>query len=190
MEYKDFKESTKFFLLSSDLPDIAKPNPQMIREINKVFSLPFLYMGSALLSHNGHNKVEQWKEVLGRCIGGGVVSSRDLDWYASGMEGNQPGDYVPERKLFSMSKTPQSFIDHEWIAFEYALMFNLRGGGGLVNPWDSIELIEKVRRQGRDWHWRIKGRFAGRFESLHGQANRNNVQSLMDIARAVGITVK
>jgi hypothetical protein len=190
MDLGDYKSGDRRFLLDIRIPEIELPIPQLIRKTNINFKLPFTYTGSALLSPQGQHLVRQMKDSTGRCLGGGVVSSRDLDWYANGMQGEQPGDYSPEKKLFRLSRQPQSLVDHEWIAFEYALMFNLNGGGGLLNSWDSIRLIEKVRTQGGDWHWKVQGKFAGKFEFLHGQANKHNVKTLMDIARAVGITVK
>lgn len=189
MNVEDFRKGKKYFLLDEGIPSIDYPDPRLLKEINDAFEIPFSYTGACLLTPNGKGQVVQWESYLGRCLGGGVFSSRDLDWYEKGMQGDKPGDYVPSKRMFFRSKSPQSLIDNEWIAFEYALMFNLYGSG-LVNPWESIQSIEKIRSQGQDWHICINGQFAGAFNSVYGQANKHNIKTLLDIAQAVGIDVR
>jgi hypothetical protein len=52
------KDSKKFWILDPAIPDIDFPNPQFIRQVNTIYSIPFGYTGSCLLSPEGKRYAE------------------------------------------------------------------------------------------------------------------------------------
>jgi len=183
------KDSNRFWILDPSIPDIEYPSPQLIQQVNMMHAIPFGYTGSALLSPEGQRVAMAMKNLAGRCLGGGVLSSRDLEWIGSGKSGNKPGDYVPARGLFGSSKEPQSVLPSEWIAFEYGLALRAPFGSVLISNWDNVLSIASVRKQGRDLHIRIDGKFGGSVEPIFAQANQNGIGTLMRIAEISGVLV-
>jgi len=181
--------SKNHWLLHPSIPDIDLPIAQLIREVNTIHSIPFGYTGTALLSPEGQMYAKGLFELAGRCLGGGVLASRDLEWIASGKTGEKPGDYVPEKKLFGVSKEPQSILPSEWIAFEFGILLRAPFGSPLLSSWDDILSIAKVRAQGNDTHLRIDGNFGGTIESIFMQANKQGINDLMKIANVAGVLV-
>ena len=129
------------------------------------------------------------REMAGRCLGVGVLASRDLEWLANGKNGTKPGDYVPTKSLFGSSKEPQSVLPSEWIAFEYGLLLTAPFGSPFVSSWDDVLSVAKVRSQGRDIHIRIDGDFGKRGETIFAQANQNGITALMQICELAGVPV-
>ena len=183
------KDSNRFWILDPSIPDIDYPSPQLIQHVNMMHQIPFVYTGIALLSPEGKGVARAAKEIAGRCLGGGVLSSRDLEWIGSGKSGTKPGDYVPPKGLFGSSKEPQSVLPSEWIAFEYGLALRAPFGSVLISNWDNVLSIASVRKQGRDLHIRIDGKFGGSVEPIFAQANQNGIDTLMRIAEIAGVLV-
>jgi hypothetical protein len=183
------KNSRRYWLLDASIPDIPYPSAQLIRQINMSFSIPFGYTGVALLSPEGQAFANSLREMAGRCLGGGVLASRDLEWLANGKKGTKPGDYVPTKSLFGSSKEPQSVLPSEWIAFEYGLLLTAPFGSPLVSSWDDVLSVAKVRTQGRDIHIRIDGYFGEPGETIFAQANQNGITALMKICELAGVPV-
>ena len=129
------------------------------------------------------------KEIAGRCLGGGVLASRDLEWLAGGKTGSKPGDYVPTKSFFGSSKEPQSVLPSEWIAFEYGLLLRAPFGPAFVSSWDDVLSMAKVRNQGTDTHIRVDGYFENPGETIFAQANQNGINDLMKIAEVAGVLV-
>ncbi len=186
-EIPTFKNGKRHFILDSSIPDIDRPNPQLIRSVNSSFSIPFPYTGSVLLDPQGQILARALRDSAGRCLGGGVLASRDLEWLASGANGNPPGDYVPKKSLFGSSKEPQSAMPSEWAAFEWALMLRGPYGSPFISPWDEVNGIVIVRKQGRDIHVRIDGTFGGWTGQIFAQANSANLTTLVKIAGLTGV---
>jgi len=153
------------------------------------FRIPFGYTGIALLSPQGQAYANSLREMAGRCLGGGVLASRDLEWLANGKNGPKPGDYVPTKSLFGSSKEPQSILPSEWIAFEYGLLLTAPFGPPLVSSWDGVLSVAKVRSQGRDFHIRIDGHFGEPGETIFAQSNQNGITALMKICEVAGVPV-
>jgi hypothetical protein len=187
-EFK-FKDSKNHWILDPSIPDIQIPSAQLVRQVNMTFRIPFGYTGIALLSPEGQMYANGLKEMAGRCLGGGVLASRDLEWIASGKNGSKPGDYVPAKNFFGMSKEPQSVLPSEWIAFEYALLLRAPFGSPLVSSWDNVLSIAKVRDQGMDSHIRIDGNFGGPGQTIFAQANKNGINDFLKIAALTGVLV-
>jgi len=183
------KGSKKHWILDTSIPDIQFPSAQLIRQINTTFSIPFGYTGTALLSPEGQMYANNLKGIAGRCLGGGVLASRDLEWIATGKNGVRPGDYVPSKTFFGVSKEPQSVLPSEWIAFEYGLLLCAPFGPPLISSWDDVLSIAKVRNQGQDIHARIDGNFGGPGETIYAQANQHGVRDLMTISALTGVLV-
>jgi len=183
------KGSNRHWILDTSIPDIQYASAQLVRQINTTFRIPFGYTGTALLSPEGQMYANGLKEMAGRCLGGGVLASRDLEWIASGKNGVKPGDYVPAKNFFGTSKEPQSVLPSEWIAFEYGLMLRAPFGSPLVSSWDDVLSIAKVRNQGFDSHIRIDGNFGGPGETIFAQANKNGINDFLKIAALTGVLV-
>ena len=183
------KSSKRHWLLDSSVPDLSYPSAQLIRQINATSRIPFGYTGVALLSPPGQAYANSLKEMAGRCRGGGVLASRDLEWLAKGKNGVKPGDYVPTKSLFGSSKEPQSILPSEWIAFEYGLLLAAPFGSPVASSWDGVLSVAKVRTQGRDIHIRIDGHFSEPGESIFAQANQNGITTLMKICEVAGVPV-
>jgi hypothetical protein len=181
--------SKKYWILNSSIPDIEVPRVEFVQQVNMAFSIPFGYTGIALLSPEGQMYAKSLHEDAGRCLGGGVLASRDLEWIAEGKSGNQPGDYVPIKKVFVTSKEPQSRLASEWIAFEYGLLLRAPFGNALLSPWDAVLSIAKVRSQGNDTHIRIDGQFGGEMITIFAQANSHGIETLLTIAHLAGVLV-
>jgi len=154
--------SKKHWLLDAAIPDIHSPNSKLISQVNTAFKIPFGYTGTALLSPEGQMYAHSLNEIAGRCLGGGVLASRDLEWIGTGKNGTKPGDYVPTKGFLGLSKEPQSVLPSEWIAFEYGLLLRAPFGSALVSSWDNVLSLAKVRSQGKDTHIRIDRDFGGR----------------------------
>jgi len=183
------KNGKRFWLLDSAIPEITYPSAQLIRQVNMTFRIPFGYTGIALLSPEGQAYANSLKGIAGRCLGGGVLASRDLEWIASEKKGSKPGDYVPSKTFFGVSKEPQSVLPSEWIAFEYGLLLTAPFGTPMVSSWDDVLSIAKVRTQGRDIHIRIDGNFGDPGETIFAQANQNGIGALMTISEIAGVPV-
>ena len=183
------KNGKRFWLLDPSIPDIRFPSGQIVRQVNMTFRIPFAYTGIALLSPEGQSYAMGLKEIAGRCLGGGVLASRDLEWLANGKNGNKPGDYIPAKSLFGLSKEPQSVLPSEWIAFEYGLLLTAPFGTPMVSSWDDVLSVAKVRTQGRDIHIRIDGHFGDPGETIFAQANQNGIDALLKISEIVGVPV-
>jgi len=181
--------SKKHWILDPSIPDITFPSAQVVRQINMTFRIPFGYTGTALLSPEGQMYAQQLKEIAGRCLGGGVLASRDLEWIARGKNGPKPGDYVPAKTFFGVSKEPQSVLPSEWIAFEYGLLLCAPFGSPLVSSWDDVLSMAKVRNQGTDSHIRIDGYFDTPGETIFAQANKNGINDLLKIGSIAGVLV-
>ena len=183
------KESKIHWILDSSIPDITFPSAQLVRQINMTFRIPFGYTGTALLSPEGQMYAQQLKEIAGRCLGGGVLASRDLEWIARGKNGTKPGDFVPAKTFLGISKEPQSVLPSEWIAFEYGLLLRAPFGPPLVSSWDDVLSMAKVRNQGKDSHIRIDGFFETPGETIFAQANQNGINDLLKIGEVAGVLV-
>ena len=181
------KDSKRYWLLNEKIPDINFMDPQYVRSVNQRFRIPFTYTGVVLLSPQGQLYALNLREAGGRSLGGGVFASRDLEWIAAGQSGPKPGDYVPTKGLFGTSKEPQSTLPSEWIALEYGLVMCPPYGNPCVWKWDQVNAIAKVRKQGRDIHIRIDLDWGGQGLSIFGQANAQNMETLLTISALVGV---
>jgi len=185
---EEFRKSSRKYLLPDWFYDIERPNPEIIRQINSLRQVPFQYTSWALLSPEGKAAAKHFAKDAGRCLGGGVLASRDLDWYSTGMEGEQPAEVLPKGGFFSGKLPPQSYIESEWVAFEYAILFLTRNNG-IINSWDSISNIKKLGKQGSDIYVRFEGRFAGKFTRISAQSNKWGMTTLLQIAELTGVPV-
>ena len=183
------KNGKRFWILDPSIPDISYPNAQLIRTINAMHSIPFGYTGTSLLSSEGQSFASGLKEMAGRVLGGGVLASRDLEWMGSGSEGTKPGDFIPPKGIFTSSKTPQSYLPSEWIAFEYGLLLRGPYGNPFVSSWDQVLAIAKIRNQGKDTHIRIDGNFGGPGTVVFAQANSFGINDLLKISSLVGVPI-
>jgi hypothetical protein len=183
------KNSRRHWLLDASIPDIPYPSAQLIRQVNMTFRIPFGYTGVALLSPEGQAYASRLREIAGRCLGGGVLASRDLEWLANGKNGTKPGDYVPAKTFLGTSKEPQSVLPSEWIAFEYGLLLRAPFGSPLVSSWDDVSSMARVRNQGKDSHIRIDGHFGTPGETIFAQANQNGINDLLKIGAMTGVLV-
>lgn len=181
--------SKKHWILDPSIPDITFPSAQIVRQVNVTHRIPFGYTGTALLSPEGQMYAQQLREIAGRCLGGGVLASRDLEWIARGKNGTKPGDYVPAKSFLGTSKEPQSILPSEWIAFEYGLLLRAPFGSPLVSSWDDVLSMAKVRDQGKDSHIRIDGHFGTPGEMIFAQANQNGINDLLKIGEIAGVLV-
>lgn len=192
-QINDISSSKRRYLLPEQLPEIFTLNPVQLRNINHDmkfhFKPDFFYSGAALLSPQGKYDAQQVRSVAGKCLGGGVLSSRDLEWWVDGMSGPQPGQYLPKKGFFGYSKEPQSFLESEWIAFEYGLMLSPPRGNALLKKWDEIRNIEKTFKQGNDQHIRISVDFDSRVIDFNAQANAQAIANLLEIAAITGVPV-
>jgi hypothetical protein len=183
------RNSNKHWILDPAIPDIEFAKADFVRQVNMAFSIPFGYTGIALLSPEGQVYAKALLENAGRCLGGGVLASRDLEWIASGKIGEKPGDFVPRRGIFTVSKEPQSVLPSEWIAFEYGLLLRAPFGSALVCAWDDVLSIAKVRTQGHDTHIRLDGGFGGKNVTIFAQANKHGIDALLKISELAGVLV-
>jgi hypothetical protein len=183
------KSSEKFWILDPSIPDVSFPDAQLIRSINMKHSIPFGYTGTALLSPEGKLYAYGLKDTAGRCLGGGVLASRDLEWMASGNKGPKPGDFIPPKGIFSSSKVPQSYLPSEWIAFEYGLLLRGPYGNPFLSSWDQVLAIAKIRNQGKDTHIRIDGNFGEPGTVVFAQANSLGINDLLKISSIVGVPI-
>jgi hypothetical protein len=181
------KDSGRFWLLNEKVPDLNFMDPQYVKSVNQRFRLPFTYTGIVLLSPQGQFYAMNLREAGGRCLGGGVLASRDLEWLGSGKNGPKPGDYVPPKGIFGSSKEPQSALPSEWIALEFGLVLCPPFGNPYVCKWDQVNAIAKVRKQGRDIHIRIDGVWGEPGVSIFGQANAQNMETLLTISALTGV---
>jgi hypothetical protein len=181
------RDGKKFWLLDESIPDIYGMDPTLIRSINQRFQIPFTYTGIVFLSPEGQNHALYLREAVGRCLGGGVFASRDLEWLAAGKNGSKPGDFLPKKGLFGTSKEPQSVLPSEWIALEFGIVLCPPFGNPYICSWDAINSISKVRDQGRDMHIRIDGAFGEAGMTIFGQANAQNMETLLRISALVGV---
>jgi len=193
-QVNDISGSKRHYLLPEQLPEIFKLNQVQLRNINHDmkfhFKPDFFYSGAALLSPQGKYDAQQVRGVAGKCLGGGVLSSRDLEWWVDGMNGPQPGQYLPKKGLLGYSKEPQSLLESEWIAFEFGLMLSPPRGNALLKKWDEIKKIEKTLKQGNDLHICISIDFESQVIDINAQANAQAIGNLLDIAAITGVPVK
>jgi len=182
-----FKTSSKFWLLDPSIPRIPSMNLRQLQHVNQKYRLPFVYTDSCLLVPSSQILVDTLIDSAGRCLGGGVIASRDLEWLSKGKNGNQPGDYIPPRTFLSKSKAPQSLLSSEWIALEYGLILKSPFGQLFGKKWDEISGIFKVRSQGNDWHIRFDSNWDESCASIHAQANKQGIQTILSIAKLVGV---
>jgi len=189
-----FLNGKRKYLLPDRLPEIFELRPVQLKNINhdikSYFSPDFFYSGAALLSPRGKQVAKALRENVGKCIGGGVLSSRDLEWYGLGKLGPQPGQYLPEKSFFGYSKTPQSHESSEWIAFEFGLVLMPPSGNTLLAGWDDIAQMEVTLKQGKDLHIKISGDFVGDSLHVNAQANAMGINTLLDIGQIVGVEVR
>ena len=169
--------------------EITTFDPQLIKTVNQRWPLPFLYTGTALLSFEGTVLAKRVDDITGKCLGGGVIASRDLEWMGKGSIGEKPGDYIPQSNLFGVSKEPQSVLPSEWIAFEFGIILRGPFGTPFLSSWDDIQSVAKVREQKNDLHLRIDGNFNAPGATIFMQANRQAMQDLMTIAALTGVPV-
>lgn len=192
-QINDISGSKRHYLLPERLPEILTLNQVQLRNINHDmkfhFKPDFFYSGAALLSPQGKYDAQQVRGVAGKCLGGGVLSSRDLEWWVDGMHGPQPGQYQPKKGFFGYSKEPQSLLESEWIAFEYGLMLSPPRGSALLKKWDEIRKIEKTLKQGNDSHICISVDFESQVISFNAQANGQAIGNLLEIATITGVPV-
>lgn len=183
----NLKRSTRKWCLSPEIPELSSMNPILIREINQNFQLPFLYTGSSLLSPVGKKLAHLFLDAAGRCLGGGVFSSRDLEWLAKGSRGEKPGDYIPSRGLLGITKKPQSINPSEWIAFEFGILLLPPTDKQLILQWDQVNEVKVIRQQSRDLHIKLDLTIDAQSVSIFGQANANGMQNLISIAHVMGV---
>lgn len=190
---KDCSDSSRRYLLPDRLPEIFDTNPVQLKIINhdakSYFQPDFFYSGAALLSPEGKRLALESKIQMGKCLGGGVMASLDLEWLGAGKRGSQPGAFTPRRRLVGIDKEPQSHLPSEWITFEYGVILRPPYGDFLVNSWDEINSMVTTTRQGRDLHIRIDGRFAGGVTQINGQANAMGMTTLLTIAGFAGVPI-
>jgi hypothetical protein len=175
-----YRDSAKFFLRKNALV----PNPPF-----KVFP------AEKLLTPNGLRLVEDFKEGAGEFLGGGVMKSKQLESEANKSERSRAikAQVLAQSRYLSKRDTVRFSIQitSEWIALEYALLLSITLYGNITPiKWDKLESLT-VRKKG----------FAG-FESIATltyadglgvkqmvdiQSGKPNIDSLVAIARAVGI---
>jgi len=187
----DFSKGKRFYLLPDRLPEIFNTSPTQIRNINRDlkihFQPDFFYSGAGLLSSEGKQVAATLRQSAGKCLGGGVFASRDLEWFANGKVGQQPGQFYPTKTLFGYSKDPQSFLPSEWIACEYALALRPPYGPVLLSSWDDVYAMAKTIKQGKDLHVRIDGNFGSGISQINAQANALSIINLLEIAAHAGV---
>jgi hypothetical protein len=193
-QINDISGSKRRYLLPEQIPEIFILNQTQLRDINhdrkSYFKPDFFYSGAALLSPQGKYDAQQVRGVAGKCLGGGVLSSRDLEWWVDGMNGPQPGQYQPKKGLFGYSKEPQSLLESEWIAFEFGLMLSPPRGNALLKKWDEIRKVEVTQKQGNDLHIRISVDFDSQVIDFNAQANSQAISNLLEITAITGVPVK
>lgn len=174
-ELPSHKGGSRFFLLASATP-------------------PFPYTGSTFLSPNGKQLVEDFRESMGECLGGGVFKSRDLDNYAK----TRPAAMqvhaqvkamlaqMPTRQAMAMANQLQS----EWIAFEYTLVLcQPLYGLNIPIPWNRLLFLQATKKTfGGDMVVSLTYvQPNGDQKALSMQANAQGMGTLYAIASTVGV---
>lgn len=187
----NLKSSKRFLLLPDFTPEITELNMVQLRNINydmkSVFSPGYFYSGSALLCPESRAIAAELKTSAGKCLGGGVLASRDLEWIGKGMVGEKPGQYFPKKKFFGYEETPQSFLPSEWALFEYGIWLCSPYGDAILIKYDDLFAVTQTLIQGRDKHIQIDGNFGRQITEIHGQANSTAMDNLMTIVAKAGV---
>ncbi len=174
-ELPNHKGGSRYFLLSSGPP-------------------PFPYTGKTLLSSNGKQLVEDFRDSMGECLGGGLFKSKDLENYAK----TRPAciqvhaqvkamlAQVPTRQAMAMANQLQA----EWIAFEYTLVLcQPLYGLNIPIPWERLLFLRASKKVlGGDMV--ISLTYAqpnGEQRQLSIQANGQGMGTLYAIASTVGV---
>jgi hypothetical protein len=185
------KSSKRFLLLPDFTPEVIEPNMVQLKNINHdgkaVFSPGYFYSGAAFLSPESRKIVVSLREMAGKCLGGGVLASRDLEWIGKGMAGEKPGQFFPKKKFFGYEDTPQSFLPSEWALFEYGLWLSPPYGEALLIKYDDVLAVTQTLTQGRDKHIQIDGNFGQQITEIHGQANATAMDNLLTIVGKAGV---
>lgn len=193
MKEDSLRSSARHYLLPDRLPEITQLSTVQILNINRdmrhYFQPDFFYSGAALLSPEGKAFAGALREQAGKCLGGGVIASRDLDWFGGGRTGPQPEPYMPQKRLFGYDNVPQSTFPSEWIALEFALILRPAFGTAIVSSWDDIHAVAITLKQGKDLHVRIDGKFPEAISRINAQANLQSIKNLMEIAAITGVPV-
>lgn len=177
-----YKESTKFFL----------------REKALAANSPFkVFPEGRLLTNNGLSLVANFEESAGRFLGGGVMKSKDLEKKAeqSEMARDVKAQILAQTRFMSKKDVVKmsTQVTSEWIALEYALLLSLTMYGVIVPiRWDKLLSVSAKKKgfAGFDLVATLKyldG--AGAVQSVDIQANRQNIESLIAIARACGVSI-
>lgn len=187
----NLKDSKRFLLLPDFTPEVTEPNMNQLRNINhdmkSFFSPGYFYSGSALLCPESRAIVAELKNSAGKCLGGGVLASRDLEWIGKGKNGEKPGRYIPQKKLFGYETTPQSYLPSEWALLEYGLWLRPPYGDYLLIKYDDVFAITMTLKQGKDKHIQFDGKFGDGITEIHAQANATAIGNILEIAAKVGV---
>lgn len=174
-ELPDHRDGRRFYLLGAGAP-------------------PFPYTGSTLLSRGGKQLVNDLRESMGECLGGGVMKSKDLEAYAKTKpmsvqfhaEMKRSLSRVPARQAMAMAGEMQA----EWIAFEYVLVL-CHPMYGLQVPiqWDRLESVRAFKKAfGGDMAMSLSYvQPNGQQRSMTIQANPQGIGTLYAIASTVGV---
>ena len=176
----NFRDSTKFF----SFQNLHTSNP------------PFQFLPAAkILTTNGQNLVRDFNESAGEFLGGGVMKSKQLEAYAEKDERcRQIKERILSQSRFLSTKENlrlSTQITSEWIAFEYALLLSVTLYG-LIKPmkWDQFQSI-KVKKKGLMGIESIATLTyvdsLGEKQVVDIQSGKPNIDSLVKIARAVGV---
>lgn len=178
-----YKESTKFFLREKAL------------EANSPFKvLP----EGRLLTNNGLSLVSDFEESAGRFLGGGVMKSKDLEKKAEQSEASRAiraqilaqTRYMSKKDVVKMSIQ----VTSEWIALEYALLLSVTLYGQIIPiRWDKLLNISSKKKGLVGFDLVATLEYVdgtGSIQSVDIQANRQNIESLLAIAQACGVTTK
>jgi len=174
------KDSKKYFLLSENQGNI-----------------PFKIVTLKILTPNGQELVEDFRSTKGEFLGGGVMKSQDFE--------NEARKNPQAMEIYQRMQMQTAFMSHrevvklstqltsEWIAFEYSLVVSQTMYGSITSiKWDLIDQIQVKK----------KGMFGQATAQLVYRNKKNdvcvrtiqssvmNINSLRDIARACGVTVK
>ena len=177
-----YKESTKFFLLESALA----PNS------------PFKVLPKGrLLTHNGLSLVSDFEESAGRFLGGGVMKSKDLEKKAEQSEAARAikAQILAQTRFMSKKDVVKmsTQVTSEWIALEYALLLSVTLYGQITPiRWDKLLSVSTKKKgfAGFDLVATLKYQDGKEtMQSVNIQANKQNIESLLAIAKACGVSV-
>ena len=177
-----YKESSKFFP----------------REKALAANSPFkVFPEGRLLTPNGVRLVSDFEESAGRFLGGGVMKSKDLEKQAERSERAREIKAMILAQTRFMSKKDvvkmSTQMTSEWIALEYALLLSVTLYGQITPiRWDKLLSVSAKKKGFAGFDLVATLKFLDGKETVQSvdiQANKQNIESLLAIAKACGVSV-